>query len=108
MNKTVANGSMAHTVGNVTTLFTEFLKSLFPKNYFQYVHIATRMAYREQKREENSDYEFIKKRKPILVIRPRIDLGNTDTFLTYSLFTTNLFGANFTGEAYNMMPFFLY
>ena len=107
MNKTVANGSMAHTVGNVTTLFTEFLKSLFPKNYFQYVHIATRMAYREQKREENSDYEFIKKRKPILVIRPRIDLGNTDTFLTYSLFTTNLFGANFTGEAGNMMPFFL-
>ena len=107
MNKTITNGSIAHTVGNVTTLFTEFLKSLFPDSFFQYVHVATRMAYREQKQEENSDYEFIKKRKPILIIRPKIDINNTDIFLTYSLFTTNLFGADLTLNESNMQPFFL-
>lgn len=107
MNKTVANGSLAHTVGNVTTLFTEFIKSCFPDNFFRHTHISTRMAYREQKREENSDYEFIKKNKPILIVRPSVDIGNTDVFLTYSLFTTNLFGKDFRGSSTNFMPFFL-
>lgn len=107
MNKTIANGSLAHTVGNVTTLFTEFLKSVFPNNYFRHVHVNTRMAYREQKREENSKYEFIKKNKPILIIRPRVDLTNPDIFMTYSLFTTNLFGIDITNQAGNFMPFYL-
>ena len=107
MNKTVSNASIAHTMGNVTSLFTEFIKSWFPKDYFKHVHINTRMAYREQKREENSDYEFIKKNRPILVVRPRLDADNTDIFLTYSLLTTNNFDMNFRGATSNMQPLFL-
>lgn len=107
MNKTTVNSSLAHTVGNVTSLFTQFIKGWFPKDYFKHTHINSRMAYREQKREENSDYEFIKKNKPILIIRPRVDLDNTDIFLTYSLFTTNAFGMDFRGATSNFMPFFL-
>ena len=99
MYKATANGSMAHTVGNVTTLFTEFIKSLFPDNYFRHVHINSRMAYREQKREENSRYEFIKKYKPIIIVRPKIELTNSDIFLTHSLFTTNLFSMSFQGDS---------
>lgn len=106
MQKAVANGSLAHTVGNVTTLFTEFIKSLFPDNYFRHVHINTRMAYREQKREENSNYEFIKKTRPILVVRPKIDLTSSDIFLYNSLFTTNLFSQHYTGNTSNYLPFF--
>jgi hypothetical protein len=106
MNKTITNVSVAHTIGNVTALFTEFIKEWFPKNYFKHTHINTRMAYREQKREENSDYEFIKKNRPILVIRPRLDADNQDIFLTYSLFTTNMFDMRFTGQTTNFMPFF--
>lgn len=107
MQKTVTNASIAHTMGNVTSLFTEFIKSWFPKDYFKHTHISTRMAYREQKREENSDYEFIKKNRPILVIRPRLDAENTDIFLTYSLFTTNAFDMNFRGGSSNFMPVFM-
>lgn len=107
MNKTIVNSSIAHTVGNVTTLFTEFLKSVFPKNYFRHIHVNNRMAYREQKKEENSDYEFIKKNKPILIIRPKVEVFNPDIFMTYSLFTTNLYGIEITNKAGNFMPFYL-
>ena len=106
MNKTTVNSSLAHTVGNVTSLFTQFVKGWFPKDYFKHTHINTRMAYREQKREENSNYEFIKKNRPIIVIRPRVDLDNTDIFLTYSLLTTNAFGMDFRGTP-NFLPFFM-
>ena len=106
MNKTITNVSIAHTIGNVTALFTEFIKGWFPKNYFKHTHINTRMAYREQKREENSDYEFIKKNRPILVVRPKLDADNNDIFLTYSMFTTNLFDMRFNGATTNFMSFF--
>ena len=107
MNKAVSNISIAHTMGNVTSLITQFIKGWFPKDYFKHTHINTRMAYREQKREENSDYEFIKKNRPILVIRPRLDADNTDIFMTYSFFTTNIYDMQFRGAASNFMPFFL-
>lgn len=107
MNKTISNSSIAHTMGNVTSLFTQFIKGWFPKDYFKHTHINTRMAFREQKREENSDYEFIKKNRPILVIRPRLDADNTDIFMTYSLFTTNIFDMDFRGSVSNMQPLFL-
>ena len=106
MQKTIVNGSLAHTVGNVTTLMTEFLKSLFPDNYFRHVHVNTRMAYREQKREENSDYEFIKKNKPILVIRPRIDINNDDIAFSHSLLIENQYGFDIKNGYGNFQPFF--
>lgn len=107
MNKVIANASMAHTVGNVTSFFTEFIKQQFPDNYFKYTHINTRMAYREQKKEENSKQEFIKKVKPILVVRPRMDFNNSDIFLYNSFLTTNVFGQRYTGQTTNMMPLYL-
>ena len=107
MYKTVFNGSMAHTVGNVTSLFTEMIKSLFPNNYFRHTHINTRMAYREQKREENSNYEFIKKNRPILIVRPKIDIDNTDIFMTYSMLTNNIWGMDFLNtDGQNFFPFY--
>ena len=107
MNKVIANGSMAHTIGNVTSFFTEFIKQQFPDNYFKYTHINTRMAYREQKKEENSKQEFIKKVKPILIVRPKVDLNNSDIFLYNSFLTTNVFGHRYTGSTTNMMPLYL-
>ena len=32
MNKVIANSSLAHTVGNVTSLMTEFIKQQVPDN----------------------------------------------------------------------------
>ena len=107
MNKVIANSSLAHTVGNVTSLMTEFIKQRFPDNYFRHTHINSRMAYREQKKEENSKQEFIKKVKPILVVRPRMDFNNSDIFLYNSFLTTNVFGQRYTGQTTNMMPLYL-
>ena len=107
MQSLKANGSIAHTVGNVTFLITEMIKGFFDQKFFRHVHVNTRMVYREQKREENnSGYEFIKKNRPILVVKPKVDLTNTDIFLTHSLFTTNTYNAAFTGDSSNFMPFF--
>lgn len=106
MQKTIVNGSIAHTVGNVTTLMTEYLKSLFPDNYFRHIHTNTRMVYREQKREENSDYEFIKKNKPILVIRPRVDIANEDIAFSHSLLIENQYGFDIKNGYGNFQPFF--
>ena len=106
MNKVIANSSLAHTVGNVTSLMTEFIKQRFPDNYFRHTHINSRMAYREQKREENSNYEFIVKNKPILIIRPKLDLENTDIFLYNSFYTSNFFDQSFVGSSFNFLPFY--
>lgn len=107
MDNCIANSSFAHTVGNVTSLFTEYIKHLFPNNYFRHTHISTRMAYREQKREENTKYEFIKKEKPILIVRPRIDIDSDDIFLTNTMLTTNLWGTDITNKAFNLQPLFV-
>ena len=43
----VSSSSMSHTFGNVTAFITEYVKSLFPINYFRTVNISSTMAYRE-------------------------------------------------------------
>lgn len=101
------NGSMAHTVGNVTFQITELIKELFKKDFFRHVHIDSRIVFRENKTtENNSRREFIKKNRPILAIRPKVDLNNTDIFLTHSLMTNNLYNEIFTGDTSNFIGFF--
>lgn len=93
MDSMVASGSVAHTFGNVTFQMTELIKSYFPMDFFRHTHISTRMAFRENKREENnSRYEFIKKNRPILVVKPRLIMGDNDIWLTNSLLTNDLYG----------------
>ena len=103
----IANPSLAHTVGNVTFKMTNVLKNLFGPNFFKHVHIDTRMAYTDFAKFINSRKEFIKKNKPILGIRPSVDITNDDIFLSRSLFTTNTYGMSLqTASGFNMMPLF--
>lgn len=81
----IANPSLAHTVGNVTFKMTNVLKNLFGPNFFKHVHIDTRMAYTDFAKFINSRKEFIKKNKPILGIRPSVDITNDDIFLAFVL-----------------------
>lgn len=99
--------SMAYTVGNVVFKTTNLVKNLFGKNFFKHVHIDTRMAYTEF--AINSNKEFIHKNKPVLGIKPVIELLNDDIFLSGSYLTTNLFPMTFDnigGGNFNFMPFF--
>ena len=104
----IANGSMAHTVGNVTYKFTNFMTNFFGKNFFKYVHVDTRMAWTEfDPLKSKVKSEFIKKNRPILTIKPTVDLLNKDIFLSYSHFTTNTYGHSFQNAAgFNFMPLF--
>ena len=106
-DKCVMNSSLAHTVGNVTYKFTNYLKNLLGKDYFKYVHINTRMAFTEFRKFNNSHHEIIRKNKPILAINPSIDVSNNDIFLKYSLLTTNMYGESFKNtDSFNFLPFF--
>lgn len=106
MNRTFANTNIAHTVGNMTAFMREFIKNMFGDKYFRHIHVASRLAYREQKREENSDYEFIKNKPPILIIRPKVEIYNDDIFGAYSRLMTNYDDMSQVSDCSNMMPFY--
>ena len=99
--------SLAYTVGNVTFKTVTLLKNMFGKKFFKYVHIDTRMAYTEFAR--NTNKEFIRKNRPILGIKPVIDIDSDDIFLKESLLTTNKYPmhfANMAGGNFNFIPLF--
>lgn len=85
----MASPNMAHVYGNVTSFVTEYIKQLFPDK-FKTVYVNTTIAYRDFARFNYSTDEFIKKRKPMLLLRPRIELNNNDAFLDGTLFTKRI------------------
>ena len=90
MNYIYASPSSAHTYGNMTAFAVEYIKGLFPKNYFNTVQVSSKIAFKEFNIFQNKNKEFFKKNKPILVIRPRIELNNRDTFLNGTYLTTRI------------------
>lgn len=78
MRYSMASASMAHTYGNVTSFMNNWLLSLFPKNYFKTNYINSTIAYRDFAQYTKSTKEFIKKNKPMLIVRPRIEIDTQD------------------------------
>ena len=70
--------SMSHTYGNVLAWFQRYLLDFFPENTFKTIHVNSKIAHR-QIRETN--HEFLKKTKPMIIFRPRIADMNEDRFL---------------------------
>lgn len=101
----VAQTSLAHTYGNVTCFITEYIKTLFPRDYFNTVHIASTIAYKQFDIFKNSKKEFIKKRKPMLIIRPRIEINDSDTFLYNTYLTTRMTDNYMDHDMGNLLPF---
>lgn len=95
-NTAMANASIAHTTGNVTFIMIEYLKGMFPDNFFKHIHITSKMPYREFMIEENRQSDkFIHKNKPILVVKPRVIMGDNDIFMSMSRLTRNIEGYNY-------------
>lgn len=105
MNYAMASPSLAHTYGNVTCFMTEWLKGLFPKNYFKTVHVSSTIAYRNFSRFANVNKEFIKKSKPMLIIRPRIEMDNDDGFMKETYFTTRMLDVADSGDWGNLQDY---
>ena len=88
MEYAMAQASLAHTFGNVTSFITEYIRNLFTPNFFKTIHISSTIAYRQFNVFQNSNKEFLKKNKPMLIIKPRIELDDTDNFLYGTYLTT--------------------
>lgn len=75
--------SSSHTYGNVSSSIKEITKSLFPQNFFNYIHISTELLSKEMKTDRvNSDIEFSKKSTPIFTINPIFtSVSEEDKFL---------------------------
>lgn len=98
--------SLAHTFGNATAIMTNYIESLFTDGYFKTIHTTTKIGYREFDFNRNQDKEMSKKRKPMLVIRPRVVLDNNDAFLA-DTFKTRRFTDDFrSGDYDELQPFF--
>lgn len=88
-----ANADISHTIGNIVFIMKEYISSLFPPEFFRYTHIGTRIAYKEFMLAENKIRKgLIKKRKPILVIRPRPIAFDDDIFLSRTPWTWPILG----------------
>ena len=104
-NYAVAPMSLAHTFGNMTAFVTEYIKGMFPKDYFKTVNIASSIAYRDFSVFESRNKNFIKKNKPMLIVRPRIDIMNNDVFLNGTLLTTRITDNFYDRDFGNLQPF---
>lgn len=70
--------SASHTFGNVTAFVQNWLLNLFPEGLFKTIHVNSKIAHAQLRSTPN---EFLKKSKPMFIIRPRIDWTDTNKFL---------------------------
>lgn len=102
---TVSQTSLAHTYGNVTCQIVDYLKNMFPDNYFKTVHVSSTIAYRQFNIFQNSNKEFLRKNKPMLIVRPRVELNDSEVFL-YKTFLTTRMTDNYMDTSFtNLQPF---
>jgi len=95
MRYSMAAASMAHTYGNIATFANSWLLSLFPPNYFKTNYINSTIAYKDFATYNNNRKEFIKKQKPMILLRPRIEIDTLDelpinqTYLAQRIYDIN-------------------
>lgn len=71
-----SNASISHTYGNVSCAVMNYIKGYFVEDFFKTTHISTKLSstqlnvYRAKK-------EFWKNKKPMLIMKPRIDLDDS-------------------------------
>lgn len=97
MSTSMYSSSVTHTFGNVACVAIDYMKSFFPKDYFKTVHMSTKMAHR-QLNVFRSKKEFWKNDKPMLIMRPRIDMDDSSKFLYGSAYTNRMYGSKIAYE----------
>ena len=94
--------SAAHTYGNLTAQFQKWLLDLFPEDTFKTIHVNSKLAHRQILSVPG---DFLKKSKPMLVIRPRIEWDDKDVFLAGTLLTENRHNQYMTWNTGNLQSF---
>ena len=70
-------GSVSHTYGNAVAYIQKWLEDIFPQGLFKTFHVNSKIAHRQLR---STNHEYLKKQKPMMVLRPRIDYDE-DRFL---------------------------
>lgn len=96
--------NMAHTCGNVLAYVTDYVQTWFEPNFFKTVNVSSTMSYRYFNVLQNTKMEFFKKRKPYLIIQPRLDPDGAKFLVGTHL--ANRIAPTFDGGPMgNLMPF---
>lgn len=90
MSYCLAQTSLAHTYGNVTAFMLEYIKGLFPRDYFSTVTVSSKIAFKEFDILKNTRSDVFKKTKPMLIIKPRVEIETNDNFLGGTYLTTRI------------------
>lgn len=80
------DASVSHTFGNVAYAILEYVKSFFDEDYFKTTHVSTKLAHK-QLNVYKARKEFWHNKKPMLIMRPRIDIDDNDNDLYGSQMT---------------------
>lgn len=88
---TIGTSSASHTYGNVAAFLKEMLIHYFPQNFFTYVYIDSKIAWKNiHEILGNGDREFKKRHYPFMIITPRFNESDDDVFLANTPLTTNM------------------
>lgn len=87
---TVASTNSSVAYGNVAQHVKEFVKTLFPKNYFTYEHISSEIAYRHIRKRlgANTRQQLDVRKKPYMILRPIVSVPD-DMYLYGTPLTSN-------------------
>lgn len=103
MSVTISNPSITHTFGNVACVAIDYIQSFFPNNYFTKTHISTKMAHR-QLDPFRAKSGFWKNKKPMLVLKPRIELDDSSKWFYGSTMTSRVTHGTSPMEFADLVP----
>lgn len=75
-----SNASITHTFGNVACVVMDYIKQYFSEDFFKVTHISTKLAYRQLDIYRSKQKEIWKLHKPILILRPRIEMDDSSKY----------------------------
>lgn len=88
---TLGTSSASHTYGNVASWIKEFLLDYFPKNFFTYTYVDSKIAWKNISEVlGNGDAEFKKRHYPFMIITPRFNPNPSENFLANTPLTINM------------------
>ncbi len=87
--RTSVIANMAHIFSVVTGYVVGTYKQFIPKDYFKTVHIATKIPIAQD--QDGDKHAYLKKSKPILSVKPRIEFDFDSEYLNVYFSTMNMF-----------------
>jgi len=103
----IASSSSSVTYGNIASYVKEMLIRKFRPDFFKYVSISTELAYRNFRRQllNSSNDEITKRKKPWLIIKPRIEVPSGDMYLYDIPLTKNYDNIEYGVAKSHLFPF---